>query len=323
MSSSKKKPQQAPASTTPATPPAPVDGEAAKRRIPKVDPGLATVTASALALIGTIVTVSIRATDGGGSTDSAKSGTISAAATTSSPEASSTSSPATEATGSVGPSVQILSTLSPDDRVLVESTADGILQIADRLPLVVDDDFTTGDYAWPEGDATADGGVTCSWQQQDGRYDTTIHTGDGPSWCSNGLTKTATDFALTVDLALGGTSNSDVGVLFRVSDNGTTYYDLRFNPQTQMLWLAFVAPAGTTPIVAPTFVGEIATTGSNRITVLALQDTLAIFVNDTLVVSITGAEFTLDPGRILVLLQLNEANTDETLSLTHFELRGT
>jgi hypothetical protein len=169
MSSSKKKPQQPSVSAAPATPPAAVDGEAAKRRIPKVDPGLATVTASALALIGTIVTVSIRATDGGGSTDSVKSGTISAVATTSSPDASGTATSATEPTQPVGPSVQILSTLSPDDRALVESTADGILQIADRLPLVVDDDFTTNDYAWPEGDATANGGVTCSWQQQIGR----------------------------------------------------------------------------------------------------------------------------------------------------------
>ncbi len=324
MSSNDKKKPQAPRQSAPVPAPSPADGgEAAKRRIPKVDPGLATVTASALALIGTIVTVSIRASDGGGSTDSAKSGTISVATTSPASSTPDTTAPPGSSTVPTGPAVQILSTLSPEDRALVESTADGILQISDRLPLVVDDDFTTDDYQWPEGDGTADGGVTCSWRRLDGRYDTSIHTGDGPSWCSNGLTKTATDFALTVDLALGRASNSDVGVLFRVSEDGTTYYDLRFNPQTQMLWLAFVGPDGTTPIVAPTFTGEIATSGSNRITVLALQDTLAIFVNDTLAVSITGAQYTLDPGRILVLLQLNEANTDETLSLTHFELRGT
>lgn len=301
--------------------------EAAKRRIPKVDPGLATVTASALALIGTIVTVSIRASDGGGSTDPATAGTATTVVVESSaPDGTGAIDPTDSTALTPGepaaPVIQLPGSLAEDERALVEGASDQLLLIAERLPLIVDDGFTTDDYAWPEGDATAAGGVTCTWQRLDGRYDTTIHTGDGPSWCSNGLAKTAADFALTLDLALTGASNSEVGVLFRVSSDGATYYELRFNPQTQMFWFSFVNPGGTTAIVAPTFAGEIAKDGPNRVTVLALQDTLALFLNDTLVASITGAEYTLDAGRVLVLLQLNEANVDETLSLTHYELRG-
>lgn len=310
MSNDKPKPAPAP---TPATDPA-ATADAVKRRFGKVDPGLATVTASALALLGTIVTVAIRAGDnGGGDTATGSTATTQVVA----------SSSPTTSTGAVqgGLLVELPGNLTPDNRTLVEAAADQLLQLGAKLPLIVEDDFTTADYAWPLGNTPAPGGVTCTWSQADGRYDTSIHTGNGPSWCSNGLEKVAEDFALTADLTLGRDSNSDVALQFRVSDDGAMFYELRYTPQTQLFSLSFVGPDGATAIVSPTFAAEISKSGSNRVTVLALGDTIALYFNDTLVASISGADHTL-AGRVLVLLQLNESNSDETLSLTHFVLRG-
>jgi hypothetical protein len=309
MSTDKPKPAPAP---SPAADPA-AAADAVKRRFGKVDPGLATVTASALALLGTIVTVAIRAGDNGGG----DAGPVATTQVVASPSA-------TTSTGAPqgGLLVELPGNLTPENRALVEAAADQLLQMAGKLPLIVDDAFTTTDYAWPLGHSTADGGVTCDWAQADGRYDTSIHTGNGPSWCSNGLEKVAKDFALTADLALGRDSNSDVALQFRMSDVGATFYELRYTPQTQLFSFSFVGPEGAIPIVSPTFAAEINTSGSNRVTVLALGDTIALYFNDTLVASVTGAEHTLASGRVLVLLQLNESNSDETLSLTHFILRG-
>ncbi len=315
------KPQSAPASP-PAPEPTPAAAtDAAKRRLGKVDPGLATVTASALALLGTIVTVAIRASDSGGG-DASTAVASTAATTQVVASASPASTTATTQHATDGMIVALPSLLTVANRALAETAAEQMLQLSAALPLIVDDDFSTTDYAWPLGHSTAAGGVTCDWLQAAGRYDTLIHTGNGPSWCSNGLEKVAKDFALTVDVALGRNSNSDVAVQFRVSDDGTTYYELRLNPQTQMVWFAFFSPAGATAIVSPTFAAEINKTGSNRVTVLALGDTIALYLNDTLTASISGASQTLDAGRVLVLMQLNESNADETLSLTHFVLRG-
>lgn len=275
---------------------------------------MATVTASALALIGTIVTVSMRS---GG--DSSSSPPVTTAALVTVVDTSTvTSSP----TLGDQPIVQLVSQLDEADRALVESGSADIFALGRNLPLIVDDDFTTEDYAWPTGTVVADGGVTCKWSQPPGQYLTEMHSGNGAAWCSNGLQKVAADFMLTVEVATGRVSNSDVGLVFRLSDDGSDYYDLRWNPQTQTIALGFVSDGTARPIIPPTFAEQIHRDGSNRVTVLALQNQLAISINDSLVAMVGNESGRLDAGRVLVLLQLNEPNSDESLTLTHFELRG-
>lgn len=306
--------QPDPETTSAATPAADAAASAtARRRIPKVDPGLATVTASALALIGTIVTITMRA---GGDSSPVSAGTTAPAVTVADSGTTSTSSLPN------APIVQMVSQLDEADRALVESGSDDIFALGRNLPLIVDDDFTTEDYAWPTGTLAADGGVTCQWSQPPGQYLTEMHSGNGAAWCSNGLQKTAGDFMLTVEVATDRVSNSDVGLVFRLSDDGSDYYDLRWNPQVQTIALAFVSDGASRLIIPPTFAEQIQKDGTNRVTVLALQNQLAISVNDSLVAMVGNETGRLAPGRVLVLLQLNEPNSDESLILTHFELRG-
>ncbi|HNJ97923.1 MAG TPA: hypothetical protein PLV13_07345 [Ilumatobacteraceae bacterium] len=300
-------PAAAPAAETAAAP------AATRRRIPKVDPGLATVTASALALIGTIVTVTMRS---GGDTSTASSDTTAVTITV-----ADTAGPTTVAAAGQ-PIVQLVSQLDEADRALVESGSDDIFALGSNLPLIVDDDFTTEDYAWPTGTLAADGGVTCKWSQPPGQYLTEMHSGNGAAWCSNGLQKTAANFLLTVEVATGRVSNSDVGLVFRLSDDGLEYYDLRVNPQTQTVSLAYVSGGANRQIIPASFADQIHKEGSNRVTVLALQNQLAISINDSLVAMVGNESGRLEAGRVLVLLQLNEPNSDESLTLTHFELRG-
>jgi hypothetical protein len=312
-----------------------------RRLTGRLDPGWATLVAASLALTGTIVTVAFRSSDGGDSaTEKAVVSTTGAervanssgpttAPTTSSTSTTSTTSSTVEPSTSaqtttsppVAPIVQVVSALNPDQRKSVDAASNAILALADQLPLIVNDQFANNDYAWPVRDRTYDGGIQCTWAVADGAYSTLIHTADGAAWCSDGLSKVAKDFVLTVEEQLRDASNTDIGLLFRVADD-QSYYALDYSPQTQTLSLSFFSPDGEQPIIPPTYVEQIKRAESNKVVVMALGSSMALYVNDSLVAMISNETRLLTAGRILVRIQLNEPNEDEMLSLTHFELRG-
>jgi hypothetical protein len=319
------------------TPPA----HGTRRLTGRLDPGWATLVAAALALTGTIVTVAFRSSGGGDSAtekivvattgaervaNSSGANTAPAPSSTSTaPTTSSTVEPSTSAPTTtsppVAPIVQVVSALNPEQRKSVDSASTAILALGDQLPLIVNDQFANNDYAWPVRSRTYDGGIQCTWAVDGGAYSTLIHTADGGAWCSDGLSKVAKDFVLTVEAQLRDASNTDIGLLFRVSDD-QSYYALSYSPQTQTLGLSFFSAEGESPIIPATYVAQIKRVDSNKVTVMALGSSMALYVNDSLVAMISNETRLLTAGRILVRIQLNEPNEDEMLSLTRFELRG-
>jgi hypothetical protein len=317
------------------------------RRFGRLDPGVATLVAAALALVGTIVTAVVRDSGGGSSgpeagqvvvdTTVASSSTLAnaAQANTSAPTSTAATpttaeepptSPATSAVTTTSlppaPIVQVMSAVPADQRQAVNSASESILALANQLPLIVHDEFANNDYAWPETQETYTGGIECSWAIEHNSYETLIHTADGGAWCRNGLSKVASDFVLTVDASLRDASNSDVGLQFRVTPDRSSYYELDYNPQTQTLSLSFVNPEGSAQVIPPTYVADIHRTASNTITLLTLGSSMAVYVNDSLAALVSNETRLTAAGTIAVRLQLNEAHEDEQLSLTRYELRG-
>ena len=317
----------------------------------RLDPGWATLIAAAFAFLGTVVTVVAQCSPGKTNsqrttvTTSAVTQAVIAAPTTlgvststsiaptepstlpvvTSTSATSATSVADSATTSVStptnvPLVQVISALSPAQQAVVGPAYEAILKVADSLPLIVADRFATNDYAWPESTHTYDGGLECSWAIADAAYKTTIHTVNGGAWCRNGLSKVASNFLVAIEQQLETRSNSEIGLLFRVVDDRN--YALSYSPQTQTMRLSYTGPEGEVPILSPTYVASINRSGSNQIALLVIGSSMMVSVNGTLAVSISNETRITSAGQVLVRLQLNEANANETLSLTRFDLRG-
>ena len=307
-----------------------------------LDPGWATLIAAAFALLGTVVTLFAQCGPGksGAERTTEPTPVVTPATTTQAPISTKVVTPdpstrpdvpVTTATLPIsiatsvqappgGPVVQVLSALTPAMQASVQPVNAAILKVANEEPLIVADRFATNDYAWPVATHTYDGGIQCTWDVADGAYKTTIQTAGGGAWCSDGLSKVASDFVLTVELQLETTSNSEIGLLFRVLDD--RHYALAYSPQTQTLRLSYVGPEGETSILNPTYVATINKAGSNQITLLVIGSSMAVSVNGSLEVMISNETRITTAGRIMERLQLNEANQRETLSVTRFDLRG-
>jgi hypothetical protein len=217
--------------------------------------------------------------------------------------------------------VNVLSGLPADQRGPIEEAAAQVLEAAGALPLIVDDDFADNDYLWPQASNTYQNGIKCTWELADNAYRTTVETVGGGAWCSDGLSKVAKDFLLNVDLTLRDDSNSEIGIRFRVADD-QRFYELTYSTQTQQMWLSYSDGTTTTQVFAPTYVASIERAGTNTISLLALGPGMSIYVNGTLEIMVSGEQRLLDAGRIMLKVQLNEANADEQLAVTKYELRG-
>ena len=305
------------------------------RRPGRLDPGWATLVAASLALVGTLATVFYSGSDDDpeakavvDSTASATEVAVTSPATTSTstvPPTTSTSTTSTSTTSTsaprVAPTVNLLSSLPADQRETINAANASLTAAANLLPLIVHDEFVNNDYGWPQGEQTYNGGFQCSWSIGPGSYDMAVHSVNGPAYCLAGLSKVASDFVLSVDVHLRDEKNSDIGLLFRYIDDHN-YYEVVYTPQTQMMSLSFVGPDGKSPILHPAFVAEINPSGSNKITLLALGNSMLVSVNGALVVAISNETRITTPGKIVIREQLNEPNADEVISMTRFDLRG-
>jgi hypothetical protein len=308
------------------------------RRPVRLDPGWATLVAAALALVGTLATVFYRgsgdapaakavveSTAGATESSAATTSTSTTSTSTTSTSTTSTSTTSTSTTSTsappAAPTVNVVSGLPADQRESVNAIMTPLIAAANKLPLIVHDEFANNDYGWPQGKETYNGGIQCSWTIGQGAYDMAVHSVNGPAFCRSGLSKVTSDFVLSVDVHLRDERNSDIGLLFRFIDEHN-YYEVVYTPQTQLMSVSFVGPDGKSPILQPTYVAEINPLGSNQMTLLALGDTILVSVNGTLVVTISNETRITSPGNIVIREFLNEPNADEVISLTRFELRG-
>lgn len=323
------------------------DQQPKQSRLPSVDPGLASIVAAVLTLIGVIVTVLVQRDPGPVATPAPVA--IVVDTPTSEPFPTATDTPptqtpeptATEPPPTPSPSPKPTDVLPTDTPVSLAPTpppsvisllppnqaasfrdlsAQAIVQAAEELPLLVRDDFETRDYGWIELEQVIQGGGECRLALEEGTYQIEIQSASGAMWCTGGLPRLVSDFYMSVDLGLAESRLSDILVFYRTSPDQQSYYSVGINPTTQQFWVNVVDEGENIPIVPPTLAEHINQEGINRITIVATGYSHALILNDQLDVLFTDDR--LDDGTFGVNLWLQESNANETLFIDNFLLRG-
>lgn len=308
------------------------DPQPKQSRLPSVDPGLASIVAAVLTLIGVIVTVVVQRDPGPATTPApvaavVETATVEPTATpeptaTSEPTATATLTPPTATPVPLTPTQapQIVSQLPANQAEAVRAGAASLLQVGRSLPLMVRDDFETQDYGWLESQEVIQGGGECDLRIEDGAYRIDLRSATGAIWCTGGLPRQAADFQMTTDLTLAESQIADIYVLYRMSPDQRSYYSIGLNPATQVFWVNVVADGEDIPLVPRTVAEHIERDGTNTISLVATGPAHALYFNDQL--DVLFVDERLATGTFGVSLTLQESNSAETLIVDNFELRG-
>jgi hypothetical protein len=280
-----------------------------------MDPGWAAIIAAVIAIAGSVLVIYLQRTPAGPAGADGGSGAGGQTSSTSSGSSTSTGSP-------TAPTVSLVSQLPESQRQIVRTAAQSLVDGAKGLPLSMKESFDSNDYAWPLGDTTYAGGVTCSLSLMDGRYRMSMTSVDGPAFCQSGPPRSIQSFVLSLDMSLSSGRNADVFVYYRSDATVQNYYYVSVSPQTQTLALGAVVAGVASPIVPAAFVPEIKVTGVNTPSVIVLGSSQAVFVNGQLVALITDEGRLPAAGKILVAMRLNEAHAQEQLIVDNVDLRG-
>ncbi|GEM_PF-6117606 len=275
-----------------------------------IDPGMATVVAAALALVGTVVTVILHDGPGGGGGGNPTTTSVHTTTTT-------TSAPPP------GPVVQVVAGLSDAQKQAVDQAAAAILAVGNRMPLIVEGGFDERNApGWSVGSHTYDGGITCTQAIAHKAWNLTVASTNGGAYCTGGVTQVASDFVVTMGTALSTTANADISLFVRASSDLKNGYQVTFNPQTQQFWENVIVAGTATPLIRPTFTAEITKNGANTLAVLAVGTSQTIYVNDKVVAMVSQESRVSAAGQTRIQVQLNEANGTETLSVDRFDIHG-
>ena len=285
-----------------------------RRQILGIDPGMATLIAAVLALVGTVLTLLVQMPRGSGQTPTPGS-SIEGVVTT--PTAIVPALPSGESTptGSpANPTFSVVSALAPEARATAVVAGRALRDLSLQLPLVVRDEFDNNDYGWSTGTTDYADGVSCTTTLTSGALELTVVSGRTFAYCFNGLQRTVSDFAFDTELSIPGQRGAEVGVLWGAAEK-------RMSVITNPLSRTVAVYHGDSLLLAPTIVDEIDASGSNRVHLLVLGNNVALYLNDTL--SITGSDLP-DPGEgpLSLWARLNEPNQQITLSTGRLELRG-
>jgi hypothetical protein len=308
---------------------------AAPPRKPKlpasIDQGWATVIAGLLAFVGIVISLWFQ---GSGAVTSppapSSAGAITATATqmvstappthTPTVEVLPTSSPTVAASGGPTPQPQIASHLAPDRKAVMQRASESLLEIAQTMPLLVRDDFDNNDYSWPVGKYVYPGGIECTIAIDAGVFDISVQSGDGPAFCYAGLGNVATNFIVAADQQVLHNRNATAYLYYRMSADAQNFYYVSYIPQTQQLSIGVSKDGQHYPIIESTYVEEIQPGETNRIAVLVIADTHAVYMNNNLIAIFTDDR--LAQGQTRFTIELHEARQQETLRIDQYELRG-
>ena len=220
------------------------------------------------------------------------------------------------------PIVQLVSGLSPDVVEAVQTAASALLDLGQKMPLYMRDSFDSNDYFWSVFQDTYEHGIECGAAIKDGKYDITLRSTatSGPAWCIPYAPRRASNFFLSFDTQLVGNRNTDILLDYRYSDDNNFYF-LILNQQTQTMSLGSRLNGVDGWLIQSAFVPTIQKDGANKITLIALNDAHAIYINDQLVAMISK-ELNHTEGQLRLGIRLNEADQSEELLVDDFELRG-
>jgi hypothetical protein len=220
------------------------------------------------------------------------------------------------------PVVQLVRNLDQSNQEAVQSVAAGLLQIAKTLPLKFLDPFDSNESGWPEFQDTFEDGIQCNASIKEGQYSIELlsTSASGAAWCLTFVPSNVSEFLLSVETHLTNQSNSDVRIFYRYLDDSNFQY-LILNPPLQTLTLGTFVEGEDRILVQSAFIPSIYKEGVNRISLLSMDDSEAIYINDRLEVLLTKTQ-SLGTGKLRIGLRLHEADQTEVLLIDNFELRG-
>ena len=302
--------------TESAPPPDPTPPTTPKRGpLGGLDPGWATVIAAVITIAGTVVTLFFQAGGGAAPAPTAPQTPVAATATNlpSGPQTTQpTSQPTAPASGQ--PTFTVVSALAAHLREPTVQAGDSVRTLSLQLPLLVRDEFETNDYGWALGTTDFADGISCTTTMASASLQVTVSSGRGPAYCYNGAPRNVRNFALVTELGIPAQRGADVGVLY----GGTGQQVLvTINPQSQTL----AVTTATSTLLPATFVDDIHPSGPNRVQLVVIESSVALFLADKLVLLSSNMP---DPGTgpVCLYVRLNEANQRITLQSDRLELRG-
>jgi hypothetical protein len=222
----------------------------------------------------------------------------------------------------IQPTVQIVGLLPTNQLQAIQTVALSISQAAQLLPLMIRDSFDTYDYGWPEFQDTFVYDIQCAVAIKDSKYSIVLQSTvtSGAAWCAPTVPRKANDFYLSFDAQLLQNRNGEVLLMYRTTDNGDGY-QLIVNPQTQSLSLLVKENGLESYLVQSAYFPSIHKNEENKIEIIILGGSHAIYINDQLVVLVSNEDrFT--EGQIKLGFYLREADQVEELVIDNFELRG-
>ncbi len=294
------------------------DPQPKQSRLPSIDPGLASIVAAVLTLIGVVLTVVVqRDPEPAAETVVATTAVV----TTAAPGlAGETSAPVADPVLAPTRASVVMAAASLEEQEAVRQDVAAMLNTARLRPLLVRDAFDVNDYGWPEGEEVVAGSGVCQWGFVEGQYHMRLESEEPALWCAAPLPRQAASFLTEMELTLSEMSRADLYFNYRISPDGQSFYSIGLRPRTQTLWVSLVEQGQNTLLLPESNVAAINTAGTNRLAVVVDGAEHALLINDELVAFLTDDR--LATGTLGLSVTLREPNATETMILDNFELYG-
>jgi len=222
----------------------------------------------------------------------------------------------------IQPTVQIVGVLPPNQLQAIQAVALSFSQAAQLLPLIIRDGFDTYDYGWQEFQSTFEYGIQCAATIKDSKYSIVLQSTvtSGAAWCTPTVPREVKDFYLSFDAQLVQNRNGEILIMYRTTENGDGY-QMNFSQQTQTMSLLVKQNGLESFLMQSTYLSSIHKDEENKINIITLGGSHAIYINDLLVVLVSN-EDRFKEGQIKIGFYLREADQVDELIIDNFELRG-
>lgn len=213
------------------------------------------------------------------------------------------------------PEANSVSKLIPEESATDAFYADLLLR-ARGWDLVVFDGFDDNTSGWGTGDSTTR--ATGQRIVEEGHYVWELDAYESLTWASGSLGAPFEEFMASVDVDRDSAENGSIGIVFRLNDYDN-YYQFNLCPGSQSfdLWRQLNGDWETLNACETT--NAINPLGTNTLTVIALENSYFLYINDTFVNAFDSS--TLTNGLVGVSVDLDQDQANRFI-FDNFELRS-
>ena len=187
-------------------------------------------------------------------------------------------------------------------------------------PVVMADPFDDNRHAWIEDEVEDDAYAAMVWNIQNGQYLWQAAALQGFVWRVWPDITPVEDFYAAVDAQrISGSSTAQYGLIFRNSDEFTTYYYFEVRESQEFSIYYFTGSEWLT-LMSPTFSPSIRPGQVNRLEVIGRGDQFTFFINERFVVELF--EPTLVSGEVGLAIGLSNQGDEAEIVFDNFEVRS-